>query len=155
MLNHAINYIESNPLVTPTHIVPEWYFLPYYAILRCISTKEIGIIYMAFSIMILFVLPKIELYKEKVATQKTRYKQYFRIFFINVTFLGFMGMETINTVSIYSALLSTGTHWIYLITPYIRVETYMCLLNTKITSVFEQTRGWTKKIAQSARLIET
>ena len=130
ILNHAINYIASNPLVTPTHIVPEWYFLPSYAILRCISNKEIGIIYMAFSIIILFILPKIDLSKEKITIHKTRYKQYFWIFFSNVTFLGYMGMETINNVSIYFALISTGIHWIYLLTPYINVNTYIWLFNT-------------------------
>jgi quinol-cytochrome oxidoreductase complex cytochrome b subunit len=56
-LNHADNFIEADPLVTPMHIQPEWYFLPYYAILRSIPLKIHGIILMLLSILILFLLP--------------------------------------------------------------------------------------------------
>lgn len=56
-LNHADNSIEANNLVTPAHIEPEWYFLPYYAILRSIPSKEIGVIGMISSILVLGRLP--------------------------------------------------------------------------------------------------
>ena len=52
-LGHADNYIEANPLSTPPHIVPEWYFLPYYAILRAIPDKLLGVIAMFSSILLL------------------------------------------------------------------------------------------------------
>ena len=54
---HPDNYIEANPLVTPAHIVPEWYFLPFYAILRSIDDKLLGVIAMFSAVAILFVLP--------------------------------------------------------------------------------------------------
>jgi len=57
VLNHADNYIEANPLVTPPHIVPEWYFLPYYAILRSIPHKAGGIIAMGAALIVLLLLP--------------------------------------------------------------------------------------------------
>lgn len=57
LLGHPDNYIPANPLVTPTHIVPEWYFLPFYAILRCIPNKLLGVIALVFSILILLLLP--------------------------------------------------------------------------------------------------
>lgn len=57
LLGHSDNYIKANPLVTPTHIVPEWYFLPFYAILRSIDNKFIGVVAMLLSIIILVVLP--------------------------------------------------------------------------------------------------
>jgi len=57
LFNHADNYIKANPLSTPKHIVPEWYFLPYYAILRAIANKSIGIILFAISLGIFFLLP--------------------------------------------------------------------------------------------------
>jgi len=57
ILGHSDNYIEANPMVTPTHIVPEWYFLPFYAILRSIPHKLGGVIAMLFSILILALLP--------------------------------------------------------------------------------------------------
>nr|AHA41650.1 apocytochrome b [Acavomonas peruviana] len=56
-LGHPDNYIEANPMVTPPHIVPEWYFLPFYGILRSIPNKVAGVIAMFFSILILLVFP--------------------------------------------------------------------------------------------------
>lgn len=56
-LGHPDNYIEANALVTPAHIVPEWYFLPFYAILRAIPNKLGGVCAMVLSILILFILP--------------------------------------------------------------------------------------------------
>ena len=53
-LGHPDNYLFANPLVTPSHIVPEWYFLPFYAILRSIPDKLGGVMYMAGSILLLF-----------------------------------------------------------------------------------------------------
>jgi ubiquinol-cytochrome c reductase cytochrome b subunit len=57
LFNHADNYIKANPMSTPKHIVPEWYFLPFYAILRAISNKSVGIILFAISLGIFFFLP--------------------------------------------------------------------------------------------------
>ena len=57
LFNHADNYIKANPMSTPKHIVPEWYFLPFYAILRAISNKSVGIILFAISLGIFFILP--------------------------------------------------------------------------------------------------
>jgi len=62
MLGHPDNYIKANPLVTPAHIVPEWYFLPFYAILRAIPDKLGGVLAMGGAIAILFLLPIIDRY---------------------------------------------------------------------------------------------
>jgi ubiquinol-cytochrome c reductase cytochrome b subunit len=56
-LGHPDNYIPANPLVTPAHIVPEWYFLPFYAILRAVPDKLGGVLLMFGSIAVLFILP--------------------------------------------------------------------------------------------------
>jgi len=56
-LGHPDNYIPANPLVTPPHIVPEWYLLPFYAILRSIPDKLLGVIFLVISIAILYILP--------------------------------------------------------------------------------------------------
>lgn len=56
-LGHRDNYIEANPLVTPSRIVPEWYLLPFYAILRRIPNKLLGVLAMLFALLILLVLP--------------------------------------------------------------------------------------------------
>jgi ubiquinol-cytochrome c reductase cytochrome b subunit len=66
VLNHPDNYIPADPMQTPAHIVPEWYFLPFYAILRAIPNKIFGVVAMAASILILIVLPL----KETVLNQK-------------------------------------------------------------------------------------
>lgn len=55
-LNHADNYIEANPLVTPKSIVPEWYFLPFYSILRAVPDKSLGVLAFLMSILVLFPL---------------------------------------------------------------------------------------------------
>jgi quinol-cytochrome oxidoreductase complex cytochrome b subunit len=57
MFSHPENLIPANPYETPTHIVPEWYFLPFYAILRCIPNKTLGILSMFLSIVIFFLFP--------------------------------------------------------------------------------------------------
>jgi ubiquinol-cytochrome c reductase cytochrome b subunit len=56
-LGHPDNYIPANPMVTPAHIVPEWYFLPFYAILRSIPDKLGGVIAMVGAILVLMLLP--------------------------------------------------------------------------------------------------
>lgn len=66
LLGHSDNYIEANSLVTPEHIVPEWYFLPFYAILRSIPNKELGIIAMAFSLIIFIFMPIFDFFYENI-----------------------------------------------------------------------------------------
>jgi quinol-cytochrome oxidoreductase complex cytochrome b subunit len=56
-MGHPDNYIKANPLVTPPHIVPEWYFLPFYAILRSVPDKLGGVICMGLAIVILGFVP--------------------------------------------------------------------------------------------------
>lgn len=58
-LNHPDNYIPANPMQTPAHIVPEWYFLPFYAILRTVPNKQLGVVAMGGSILFLFLLPHV------------------------------------------------------------------------------------------------
>jgi len=57
ILGHPDNYIEGNPMVTPAHIVPEWYFLPFYAMLRSIPDKLGGVLVMGLSLIVLFIIP--------------------------------------------------------------------------------------------------
>ena len=65
-LGHPDNYIPANPMVTPAHIVPEWYFLPFYAILRAIPDKLMGVIAMVSSIAILGLLPWLDFSKSEI-----------------------------------------------------------------------------------------
>jgi ubiquinol-cytochrome c reductase cytochrome b subunit len=77
-LGHADNYIEANVLVTPAHIVPEWYLLPFYAILRAVPDKLGGVILMFGAIAVLFVLPWLDTSK----VRSLRYRPLARWFFL-------------------------------------------------------------------------
>ncbi len=103
------NYIEANPMVTPPHIVPEWYYLPFYAILRAftadaiiyipfgwlfISPKLAGVIAMFGAIIILFFLPWLDTSPVKSAKYRPIFKQFFWIFVIDVIILGYCGAKS-------------------------------------------------------------
>ena len=91
MLGEADNYIPANPLVTPPHIVPEWYFLPFYSILRAIPDKLMGVIGMFGATLILFALPWLDTSKVRSAKFRPIYKQFFWLFVIDVLVLGWVG----------------------------------------------------------------
>ena len=71
ILGHSDNYIEANPLVTPAHIVPEWYLLPFYAILRSVPDKLLGVIAMFAAIFVLVILPWLDTSKVRSAFVQT------------------------------------------------------------------------------------
>ena len=90
-LGHAINYEEANPLVTPAHIVPEWYYLPFYAILRAVPDKLGGVIAMFASILILFALPWLDTSKVRSGNYRPLFKGFFWIFVVVCIALGYLG----------------------------------------------------------------
>ena len=98
------NYIKANPLVTPTHIVPEWYFLPSYAILRAvpdmwfISAKLGGVIGMFGSTLILLLLPWLDRSPVRSARFRPIYKQFFWVFVVDCLILGWVGANTPDAV---------------------------------------------------------
>ena len=85
------NYIEANPLVTPAHIVPEWYFLPFYAILRAVPDKLGGVIAMFGAIAVLFILPWLDTSRVRSATFRPIYKWAMPVLVVDVVVLGFCG----------------------------------------------------------------
>ncbi len=103
--SESINYIEADPMVTPTHIVPEWYFLPYYAILRAftddyflywpiswlMSAKQAGVVAMYASTLILLLMPWLDRCKVKSARYRPYYKQAFWVFVVVCLVLGWVG----------------------------------------------------------------
>src|ERR1043165_10201606 len=90
-LGHADNYIPANPAVTPTHIVPEWYYLPFYAILRAIPNKLMGVIALFASIVILAFLPWLDTSRVRSANYRPLYRQFFLIFVLVRLGLGWVG----------------------------------------------------------------
>ncbi len=101
-MGHPDNYIPANPLSTPPHIVPEWYFLPYYAILRAIDfdflwvvpAKLGGVILMFGSILILLLLPWLDRSPVRSARYRPIYKWFFWIFVIDCVLLGWVGANS-------------------------------------------------------------
>nr|YP_010620103.1 Apocytochrome b [Periphykon beckeri]WAX04139.1 Apocytochrome b [Periphykon beckeri] len=91
ILGHSDNYIEANPMVTPTHIVPEWYFLPFYAILRSIPHKLGGVIAMLFSILILAGLPWLHSTEIRSSRFRPLYKFFYWTFISSCLLLGWIG----------------------------------------------------------------
>jgi ubiquinol-cytochrome c reductase cytochrome b/c1 subunit len=92
-LGHPDNYNKANPLVTPAHIVPEWYLLPFYAILRAIPSKLGGVIAMFGSIAVLFLVPWLDTSKVRSAAYRPLYKQFFWIFVVVAIGLGYLGSQ--------------------------------------------------------------
>jgi quinol-cytochrome oxidoreductase complex cytochrome b subunit len=92
-LGHPDNYIPADPLKTPAHIVPEWYFLPFYAILRAVPDKLGGVIAMFSAIFVLFLLPWLDSSKVRSATFRPIYKKFFWIFVLNAIVLGWVGSK--------------------------------------------------------------
>jgi len=88
---HPDNYIPANPLVTPSHIVPEWYFLPFYAILRAVPSKLGGVLLMFGSILILFILPWLDRSPVRSSTYRPLYKWAFWAFVVDCIVLGYVG----------------------------------------------------------------
>jgi len=76
-LGHPDNYIPADPLVTPLHIVPEWYFLPFYAILRSLPGKLLGVVALVASIVVLAFLPFIIVVTYRSASNRPLYQVFF------------------------------------------------------------------------------
>ena len=90
-MGHPDNYIPADPLVTPAHIVPEWYFLPFYAILRAIPDKLGGVLAMFGAIAVLFILPWLDTSRVRSCTFRPIYKWFMLLLVVDVVVLGFCG----------------------------------------------------------------
>ncbi len=119
-LGHADNYIEANPLVTPAHIVPEWYYLPFYAILRAITfnigpidSKLGGVLAMFGSIVILFLLPWLDTSKVRSAVYRPWYKLFFWLFVANAIFLGWLGSKPAEGSYVVMAQIGTAYYFAF------------------------------------------
>ncbi|MCA0399390.1 MAG: cytochrome b/b6 [Proteobacteria bacterium] len=97
-LGHADNYIPADPLKTPAHIVPEWYFLPFYGILRAIPDKLGGVVAMFAAIAILAFLPWLDTSKVKSGKYRPTFKIFFWIFVVVSVLLGYTGSQPTDKV---------------------------------------------------------
>ena len=114
-LGHADNYIPADPLKTPAHIVPEWYFLPFYAILRSmdfsvlfIEAKLLGVLVMFGAIVVLALLPWLDTSRTRSGAYRPVFKQFFWLFVLCCIGLGWVGAKTPSDPVIGS---TTVTHY--------------------------------------------
>jgi ubiquinol-cytochrome c reductase cytochrome b subunit len=92
-LAHAENYVPANPLQTPAHIVPEWYFLPFYAMLRAVPNKLLGVITMFGAIALLFVTPWLDTSKVRSMRYRPAMRWFFFAFIVVTLALGWCGSK--------------------------------------------------------------
>jgi quinol-cytochrome oxidoreductase complex cytochrome b subunit len=112
-LGHPDNYIPANAMSTPPHIVPEFYFLPFYAILRSIPNKLLGVIAMFSSILILFILPLIDTYRYASQRWSRAGQFFFWLFTFNFLLLGWLGACAVEQPFIIVSQLSTVYYFLY------------------------------------------
>lgn len=112
------NYIPANPMVTPPHIVPEWYYLPFYAILRSftqdlwiIPAKLQGVIGMFSAIILLFFLPWLDTSKVRSATFRPIYKQLFWLLLADAFVLGYVGSQPVSDTLVTIGQLATAYYF--------------------------------------------
>jgi ubiquinol-cytochrome c reductase cytochrome b subunit len=112
-MGHADNYIPANPLVTPAHIVPEWYFLPFYAILRSIPSKLGGVIAMFGAIAVLAFLPWLDTSKVRSAVYRPIYKQLFWVLVLVSLGLGYIGSQPPEGGYVIAGRLLTAYYFVH------------------------------------------
>jgi ubiquinol-cytochrome c reductase cytochrome b subunit len=114
------NYVEANPLKTPAHIVPEWYFLPFYAMLRAITfnigpinSKLGGVLTMFGAIAVLFVVPWLDTSKVRSAVYRPWYKLFFWVFAADAILLGWCGSQPPEGAVVILSQLGTLYYFVF------------------------------------------
>lgn len=114
-LGHPDNYIEASSVVTPEHIVPEWYFLPFYAILRSIPSKLFGVLAMASSIIVLIVFPLLVGHTVRSGHFRPVFRCLFWFFIFDFVLLGWLGACPVEAPFVMLSQLSTCTFFLMLL----------------------------------------
>ncbi len=136
-LGHADNYIPANPAVTPQHIVPEWYYLPFYAILRAIPNKLLGVLALFGSIIILAFLPWLDTSRVRSARYRPLYKQFFWLFFAVCIGLGWLGAKPAEGGYVLAARVLTFYYFAHFI------------IVLPLLGIFEKTKPLPNSISES------
>jgi ubiquinol-cytochrome c reductase cytochrome b subunit len=112
-LGHPDNYIMANPMSTPAHIVPEWYFLPFYAILRSIPDKLGGVVAMGGAVIILLLIPFINTSPVRSSTFRPFHRRFFWFLFADFLLLGWIGQEVVEDPYILIGQLGTSFYFFF------------------------------------------
>ena len=123
LLGHSDNYIPADPMVTPSSIVPEWYLLPFYAILRSIPNKLLGVIAMFGSLLILLILPITDLSRIRGSQFRPAMKLAFWFFVVDFIILMWIGSQHPNSPYVEIGQISTAFYfsWFLIIVPVIGI----------------------------------
>jgi ubiquinol-cytochrome c reductase cytochrome b subunit len=112
-LGHPDNYVEANPLVTPAHIVPEWYFLPFYAILRAIPSKLMGVIALFSAVLLPAALPWLDTSKVKSGRYRPMFRKAFALFVVTGIGLGYLGAQPPEGAYLIAARLFSAYYFLH------------------------------------------
>ncbi|SDG70588.1 cytochrome b [Roseospirillum parvum] len=112
-LGHPDNYVPANPMVTPPHIVPEWYFLPFYTVLRAIDNKLLGVIAMFASVLILIAVPWLDRSKVRSLSFRPIMKIFFWLFVLDTLILGYIGAMPAEGIWIPLGQASTAYYFLH------------------------------------------
>lgn len=123
LLGHSDNYIPANPMSTPASIVPEWYLLPYYAILRSIPNKLLGVIAMFGSLLILLILPLVDLSRIRGNQFRPAMKLAFWFFVVDFIILIWIGSQHPNSPYLEIGQFATAFYffWFLILIPLIGI----------------------------------
>jgi quinol-cytochrome oxidoreductase complex cytochrome b subunit len=115
VLNHPDNCIPADPLQTPAHVVPEWYFLPYYAILRSIPHKAGGIVAMLGSLLVLLIIPFTNTSDVRNTTYRPLFKACFWLFIVDFVILTWVGQKPVKDYFILTGQIATLYYFLFFI----------------------------------------
>ncbi len=113
LLTLADNYVQANPLVTPRDIRPEWYFAPFYAILRAVPSRLGGLFLAAGSLAVLFVLPWLDRSTIRSATRRPMVRLSLPLAFASFILLGIAGMHAPSPAWLLVSRLAIGWWFIH------------------------------------------
>src|SRR5579884_2379701 len=136
-LLHPDNYIPANPAQTPPEIVPEWYYLPFYAILRSIPNKLLGVCALFASIIILAFLPWLDTSPVRSARYRPLYRQFFWLFVATAIGLGYLGSRPPEGVYVVISRILTVYYFAFF------------LIILPLLGIFEKTKPLPNSIAES------
>jgi ubiquinol-cytochrome c reductase cytochrome b subunit len=112
-LGHADNYIPANPLSTPAEIVPEWYFLPFYAILRAVPNKLGGVTLMFGAIVVLFLLPWLDTSPVRSARFRPLYRPFIFVLVVALVVLGDVGAHRPEGIWVVLGRVATAYYFLH------------------------------------------
>jgi len=139
LLGHPDNYIPADPMHTPAHIVPEWYFLPFYAILRSIPNKLGGVVAMFGSLIILFLIPFINTSEIRSTTFRPMFKFFYWVLVSDFIVLLWVGQKPVNDQYMFTGQVATLYYFLF----FLVIIPAVGLIESKLM----------KKVLQSSKII--